>query len=308
MDFFDLHCDTAHRLAEGESLANGNAQVTLDKAREIGRWVQLFAMFVQDNKPGTDSAYEEYCGLIAAASAQIREHGDRIAQCRTMQEIDAALESGRRAAVFSVENGAVLGGRIERLEQLQRDGVRFLTLTWFGENELGGGSSVGGRLTPFGRSVVQELPRYGIVPDISHLSDEGVADVFELYDGPLAATHSNVRSVTGHHRNLTRRQIEEIVRRRGIIGINLYRSFLNGEPSRASRDDVYRHLDAFLSLGAQDTVCFGTDFDGADVPDDIRDISGIPGVYEYLLGRGLSETLLQKVFFENACAFCRRVL
>lgn len=308
MDFFDLHCDTVHCMAKGESLADGNAQVTLDKAQKIERWVQLFALFVQDNPPGTDCAYEEYCRLLAAFRAQLREHADRITLCRTAQQLDAAMRGNQRAAVLSVENGAVLGGRIERLRQLQEDGVRFLTLTWFGENELGGGSSVGGRLTPFGRSVVQALPQYGIIPDISHLSDEGVADVFELYEGPLAATHSNVRSVTGHHRNLTHRQIEEIVRRKGIIGINLYRSFLNSDPCRASREDVYRHLDAFLALGAQDTVCFGTDFDGADVPQDISDISGIPALYDYLLGRGLSESLLRKIFFENAYAFCMRVL
>lgn len=308
MDFFDLHCDTAHRLAEGESLVNGDAQVTLEKAKEIRRWAQLFAMFVQDNKPGTDSAYEEYQQLMKATRQQIAENADRIVQCRTAEEINQALDSGKRAAVFSVENGAVLGGRPERLAELQRDGIRFLTLTWFGENELGGGSSVGGRLTPFGRSVVQAMDRYKIIPDISHLSDEGTADVFELYAGPLVATHSNVRSVTGHHRNLTKHQIEEIVRRKGLIGINLYTAFLNTDQCRASRDDVYRHLDAYLSLGAEDTVCFGTDFDGADVPDDIRDISGIPGVYEYLLSKGMSEDILKKVFFENAHAFCMRVL
>ena len=66
---------------------------------------------------------------------------------------------------------------------------------------------------------------------------------------------------------------------------------------RACSDDVYRHLDVFLSLGAQDTVCFGTDFDGAHVPEDIRDIGGIPRLYGYLLARGLPETVLNKVIF-----------
>ena len=192
------------------------------------------------------------------------------------------------------------------MAEFQRDGVRFLTLTWMGENELGCGGEAGGPLTEFGRAVVRALPQYGIVPDVSHLSDEGVADVFECYDGPVVATHSNVRRVTGHHRNLTEKQIREIVRRGGLIGINLCSAFLSSDRMRACSDDVYRHLDVFLSLGAQDTVCFGTDFDGAHVPEDIRDIGGIPRLYGYLLARGLPETVLNKVFFENAWGFWKR--
>ena len=169
-----------------------------------------------------------------------------------------------------------------------------------------GGGEAGGPLTEFGRAVVRALPQYGIVPDVSHLSDEGVAEVFECYGGPVVATHSNVRRVTGHHRNLTEKQIREIVRRGGLIGINLCSAFLSSDRMRACSDDVYRHLDAFLSLGAQDTVCFGTDFDGAHVPEDIRDIGGIPRLYGYLLARGLPETVLNKVFFENAWSFWKR--
>ncbi|KUE74961.1 hypothetical protein ASJ35_16300 [Ruthenibacterium lactatiformans] len=91
-----------------------------------------------------------------------------------------------------------------------------------------------------------------------------------------------------------------------MIGINLCSAFLSSDRMRACSDDVYRHLDVFLSLGAQDTVCFGTDFDGAHVPEDIRDIGGIPRLYGYLLARGLPETVLNKVFFENAWGFWKR--
>ena len=130
--------------------------------------------------------------------------------------------------------------------------------------------------------------------------------MFECYGGPVVATHSNVRRVTGHHRNLTEKQIREIVRRGGLIGINLCSAFLSSDRMRACSDDVYRHLDVFLSRGAQDTVCFGPDFDGAHVPEDIRDIGGIPRLYGYLLARGLPETVLNKVFFENAWSFWKR--
>ena len=286
MDFFDLHCDTVSRLTEGGGIADADAHVNLEKARALGRWAQVFAVFVQDNAPGADTAYASYRRQTACFRAQLAANRERIVQCRTAQETEDAFEEGRRAAILSVENGAALGGSLERLAEFQRDGVRFLT--------------------EFGRAVVRALPQYGIVPDVSHLSDEGVAEVFECYGGPVVATHSNVRRVTGHHRNLTEKQIREIVRRGGLIGINLCSAFLSSDRMRACSDDVYRHLDVFLSLGAQDTVCFGTDFDGAHVPEDIRDIGGIPRLYGYLLARGLPETVLNKVFFENAWGFWKR--
>jgi len=306
MCFFDLHCDTIQCLLDGSSLADADTHVSLDKAKAFDRWAQVYAMFVGDNPPGRDTAYDTYRRLYACFRKQMVVHAGRIAPCYTAAQIEEAFAAGKYAAILSVENGAVLGGRLERLEELRRDGVRLLTLTWMGENELGSGGEAGGSLKPFGRAVLKALPDYGIIPDISHLSDEGVAAVFAQYDGPVVATHSNVRQVTGHHRNLTAKQISEIVRRGGLIGINLCSAFLSRACSAASSEDVYRHLSAFLDLGAQDVVCFGTDFDGAKTPKDVRNLSDLPALCEYLQKRGLSDTLLHKVFFENAYNFWKR--
>ncbi len=306
MDLFDLHCDTISRLRDGSSFADAGAHISLEKSVGIGRWAQVYAMFVEDNAPGKDTAYDTYRQLYACFQKQMAVNTDRVAQCRTAADLKRAFSDGKCAAIVSVENGAVLGGRIERLSELARDGVRLLTLTWMGENELGCGGEAGGPLTAFGRRVLSELPRYGIIPDISHLSDEGVANVFSEYDGPVVATHSNVRRVTGHHRNLTEKQIHEIVKRRGLIGINLCRSFLSKECAKANREDVYAHISAFLECGAEDVLAFGTDFDGAPIPNDIRDLTGMCGLYHYLAGRGLTEDILRKIFFENAMRFWER--
>ena len=306
MDFFDLHCDTVSRLLmDGGSLVDAPFHVNLQKAR-FDRWAQVFALFIFDGKD-PDDAYQLYRREATCFFKQMEAHGDHVRHCRTAADLDAAFAEGKRAAILSVENGAALGGKLERLAEFQRDGVRLLTLTWFGENELGFGSMAGSPLKPFGREVLAALPQYGIVPDISHLSDEGVAEVFALYEGPVAATHSNVRKVTGHCRNLTEAQIREVSRRGGLIGINLSRMFLSANAESASCEDVYRHLSAFLELGAERAVCFGTDFDGTDIPSDITDLAGIPHVYEYLLQKGVAEATLRRVFFENARDFWRRV-
>ncbi len=146
MDFFDLHCDTVSRLTEGGGIADADAHINLEKARTLGRWAQVFAVFVQDNAPGADTAYASYRLQTACFRAQLAANRERIVQCRTAQETEDAFEEGRRAAILSVENGAALGGSLERLAEFQRDGVRFLTLTWMGENELGCGGKRAARL------------------------------------------------------------------------------------------------------------------------------------------------------------------
>lgn len=308
MDFFDNHCDTALYLLETRGdLQRSDGHVSLKKAAYFDRWAQVFALFVDDGKSGSE-AFMQYIRERDCLFAQLEKHKNSIVQCRTAKQIDAAFASGKRAAILSVENGAALGGSLDRLMQFQQDGVKLLTLTWFGENALGGGSEVGGALKPFGREVVRVLPQYGIVPDISHLSDEGVAEVFELYDGALIASHSNVRHITGHYRNLTRAQIIEICRRKGFIGVNFEVIFLNRNADSACWEDIYRHIEAFLELGAQDALGFGSDFDGAHVPQDVGDIGGVSALREFLLRKNYSEALLQKLFFENASAFWHRQL
>lgn len=307
MDFFDLHCDTALRLMEsGQNLKNATGQVSLDKAAGLRRWGQVFALFIHDDKQG--GAYAQYCRERDSFRRQMLENQERIVQCRTAQELEAAFSAGRCAAILSVENGSALEGRLERLQELSQDGVKLLTLTWFGENELGFGSVAGGPLKPFGKQVLSALPQYGIVPDVSHLSDEGVADVFALYDGPVLATHSNARKVTGHCRNLTDAQATEIVRRGGLIGMNLYVDFLCGKSEKESMDCVYRHMDHFLALGAHKTLSFGTDFDGCTPLREVADLSRIPTLYDYLLQKGIAESVLRDVFFENAHRFWLRTL
>lgn len=303
MDLFDLHCDTASRMqAEQGSLADGDYQVTLTKARAFERWAQVFAIFVRDGSSG-EAAHRVYRAQVDYFAAQLALNSGAICQCRTAQQLNEALRSGKRAAILSVENGSALGGRIETLREFAADGVRALTLTWFGENDLGFGSIAGGRLKPFGREVLKALPQYGIVPDISHLSDEGMADVFSQYDGPVIATHSNARAVTGHCRNLTNAQIGEIVRRGGIIGLNLYGPFLTSDAPGACCEDAYRHIDAFLSLGAQGALCLGTDFDGGGGIEGAANISQLADLYEFLLQKNLPQAVVDAIFYGNAHHF-----
>lgn len=306
MDFFDLHCDTASHLRDfDERLDEATGHISLKKAQGFDRWAQVFAIFINDSRRGA-SAAQQYFVQRDILKEQVRLFSRRLALCSGARQMENAFEEGRAAMLLSVENGAALGGNLEMLAQFKADGVRFLTLTWFGENELGFGSQVGGPLKPFGLRVLEKLPEYGIVPDVSHLSDEGLETVFERCQGPLVATHSDCRAARDHFRNLTRPQVEGIVKRKGLIGLNLCNEFLNENKEKASIDDVYRHASWFLEWGAEDVLCSGTDFDGAEVPRDIGALDGMERVKEYFLQRGIPEALADGIFFENARRFCLR--
>ena len=183
-----------------------------------------------------------------------------------------------------------------------------MTLTWNGENELGSGNVTDRGLTDFGRAAVREMERCGVLIDVSHLNDAGLADVFETAERPFLATHSNARAICAHKRNLTDVQIKEMVRRGCLIGLNYYGPFLRDGGAVRSLDDVYRHVAHFFDLGARKNLALGSDFDGAVLPPCLDSPEKAADFYEYLLSRGVSQQDADGIFFENARTFLRKNL
>ncbi len=304
MDFFDLHCDTATLCAGRKTGLHGDTMVSLDKRAGIGRWVEVFAVWLHSRLTEPE-ARQAYLQCLAYLRGLAEREAEELTLCRTPREIEQAAAAGRCAAVLAIENGSALGGRLESVAEAAREGVRLLTVTWNGENALGYGSDVGGRLKPFGREAVAEMLRCGILPDISHLSDEGVEDVFTLTDAPVVASHSNLRTICAHCRNLREEQFAELVRRGGLVGLNLHIPFLRADGAAAGWDDLFRQLDRMLELGGAETVAIGSDFDGARMPDFCRDLRDIPAVHARCAQR-YGKKQADRLFFENAAAFFAR--
>ena len=189
-------------------------------------------------------------------------------------------------------------GSLERFESLQaRAHFRMAALTWNNENEIGypgkGGSDQ--PLKPFGRELLREMDRRGILADVSHLNDAGFWDVCEHAALPPIASHSDCRWLCGHSRNLTKDMVRAIIDRKGFIGVNFYSSFLN-ESGEATLDDVLRHIDALYELGAEDVVGFGSDFDGIERwPEGLASPSDFPGLLQLLADHGYTKTQLEKL-------------
>lgn len=148
----------------------------------------------------------------------------------------------------------------------------------------------------------------GILADVSHLNDKGFDDFIKIAKKPFAASHSNARSVCGHKRNLTDAQIREMVSRNCLIGLNYCQDFLRDGDRPAVLDDLWRHVERFLELGAEHCLALGSDADGTDVPPGLDSPERFAGLYQYLLDRGLSREQADGILWKNALNFLKRSL
>lgn len=307
MPLFDLHCDTLTRNCyppyekEAGTLDNPNFHLALSKMPAGTKWVQCFAIFIPDDVRGGD-AITFFDRHAASFRRQIEAHQDRAAACGTVSEIEEALKAGKCAALLTVEGGAALAGRLERVKTLYEAGVRMMTLTWNGPNELASGHDTGNGFSSFGREAVAEMERTGMLVDISHLNDRGVGELFGFAQKPFVASHSNARAVCGHWRNLPDDFIGEMVKRECLIGLTYDKGFLSNE-NRGNLDDLYRHVCYFLELGAERCVALGSDYDGAGFHPVLDSVEKSLLIGDYLTAHGVSREIADGIMFDNAWRF-----
>lgn len=306
----DLHCDTLTDMARGgcaDTLDDPAKALSLSALPRGVRWAQCFAVFIPDGLRGRD-AVDFYERWRASFARQTAKFADRVLPCRGAADVERAWAAGKTAAFLTVENGSVLAGELERIALLAEQGVRAITLTWNGENELGSGHETDRGLTAFGRSAVREMERRGVLVDASHLNDRGFYDLLDTAEKPFLVTHSNARAVCAHPRNLTDDMIRELAKRECLVGLNYYVRFLRGDGAPCTLDDLYRHATRFFELGAGRCLALGSDFDGAETPDCLASPARAAEFYGYLLSRGVSRADADGVFWANALAFLRRDL
>lgn len=147
----------------------------------------------------------------------------------------------------------------------------------------------------------------GILVDVSHLNDRGFEELLDIAKKPFAASHSNARSVCAHRRNLPDAFIQEMVRRGGLIGLNYCRNFLSDE-GRGDLEDLWRHVERFLELGAEKCLALGSDYDGTGIHSDLDSVEKALSLYDFLVRRGLAEETSEDILFGNAWRFFQAAL
>lgn len=302
MHYADLHADTLTEIPAGESLWENSCNVDLKRTSDFaGRYIQVFALWKNRAETQDSRREQTFMELYRRAAALLKEQEERLMWCRNTGDMLRAHSEGKAAAFLSVEDISLMGTVAERIGEL---GIRFAMLTWNHVNEYGCGAAAGQEkgLTRRGEELAEELLRQGVVLDISHLSDAGTEQLFNLTEEPLIASHSNVRTVCEKPRNLKREYIRELIRRRGLVGMNFYAPFIG---KRADMADLIRHMDAVLNLGGEDVLALGGDFDGCgnDFVQGVAGVQSMPGLRKQMLSAGFGERLADKIFFDNANRF-----
>ena len=302
---FDLHCDTLTACkAPGrcrDTLNDPQAAFSLSRIPKGTSWAQCCAIFVPDEL-GEEESLAFFRTHVESFRRQTALFEELAAVCRTASEAERAWEQGKTALFLTVENGSVLGRDLGRVEELAREGVVMVTLTWNGENAIGSGKVTQHGLSDFGRLAAKELQKHGILLDVSHLNDPGFWDLMETVDGPVVASHSNARALCNHPRDLTDEQVREIARRGGLIGLNYFPPFLRDDGQQVELEDVYRHAVHLLELGMEDGLALGSDFDGADLPPCLDGCERVLDLGEYLDKR-LGSAQTEKIMWKNAFTF-----
>ena len=303
MKLFDLHCDTIERMEElGENMLTDKTQLSLKYLPQMEKWCQTFAIFIPDSKRGAD-AVSYYEQVLAYFHKMLQKHADIVEMANTADDIRRITGSKKCAALLSVEGGAVLDGKLENIEKLKKDCVKMMTLTWNGANELASGNvnpEMG--FTAFGREAVKEMERQNIIVDVSHLNDKGMEELMGFATKPIIATHSNLRSVCSHKRNVTEEMFKYIVEHKGLCGLNLLHGFVSDEPMKDSKAELFRHVYRMLELGGEDVIACGSDFDGG-ITSQMDNPALFASFGDYMVEHGISRRVSDKIMFENALHF-----
>ena len=301
----DGHCDTLGRVFEGQRRLGERStlgQFDLQRALEGGLTLEFMATILGDQRPGSGS--RQTLQFIDVFYQELEAYDHLATQATTADDVRRAKEEGKVTLMLSMEGAEGLEGDLRLLRTYYRLGLRCLGITWNRRNEAADGvpeRATGGGLTQFGRALVKECSRLGILLDLSHLAPRGVEDVLAMVDGPVIVTHANCHALWPHPRNLTDAQMEAIARTGGVVGFSAVPLFLGEDRDRSDLPTLFEHVDHMLRVMGEDAVGLGMDFDGVDESRviGIEDVSMLPNLTNGLLERGYSPAVISKILGGN---------
>jgi membrane dipeptidase len=244
----DTHADTLMRMIDlGYALDDKHLQVNINKMRHGGHDLQIFAVFI-DPLVGKERYISRTLQMIDLLRCSVQKHARHIALCQVSADVRKARRDGKKIAMMGIEGGHAIANDLAILRAYRELGVIYMTLTWSNNNDWADSSGDverWGGLTALGREVVREMNRIGMMVDISHVSDKTFWHALATSTKPLIASHSSVRSLCKHPRNMTDRMIKALAKKGGVIFINFYPAFIHQE-FRIAYDKLNHKLDKKL--------------------------------------------------------------
>jgi len=276
--------------------------------------IQLLSIWIHPSRYLTNR-YQQALKFVAALDSQIARNPNDLMQIRRAAEIDSALALGKIAGILAIEGGYTIANSLVKLKDLYARGARYMTITWNTSAVNGPDWAVSANdsrsttvgLNDFGRQVIQTMDSLGMIIDVSHTGIKTIEDILTITKNPIIASHSGVRALRNHTRNLHDDQIRKIAATGGVIGVPFYPPFLTTR-STANINDIVAHINHIVKLVGVDYIAIGSDFDGIDsVPVDLKDVSMLPRLTEALLKQGYSHADVRKMLGENFLRVFRKV-
>lgn len=311
----DCHCDTLTELYnKNASLYENEQHFDIKRQIALGGGLQFCAIYVPTEVFRYQGGLRYTLCLLDKYNQEIKklhENGIDVLQVRTAEDAGNVLKH-KAATLLAIEEGGAIDGSLEALRCLYELGVRAMTLTWSNRNDIADGineEATGSGLTLFGKQVVAEMNRLGMLVDVSHISTAGFWSVIETSTKPIIATHSNAKSLCSHPRNLNDEQIKALAQNGGLAGITFAGQFLEEDWRNACIESVYNHIDYMLNLiGNDDHIGFGSDFDGISHPPyNIQGVQDYKPLIEYL-SKYYSDETINKITHQNVINLLQKVL
>ena len=307
---FDLHCDTVLSLYQNKkTLRDWDGHIDLAKLKSLGTPVQSFALFLATRDAAEHHGISEppcelFNSMYEVFIRELEANRDGISQVFTYADIEKNLAENRVSALLTLEDCVLFDGKLERVDEVFRKGVRIAALTWNYENSLGFPNSFdselhGKGLKKFGFDCVEHMNELGIIVDVSHLSEGGFWDVARCSTKPFIASHSCARVLCDHSRNLTDEQLRAIGEHGGVCGVNFFSEFLVKDSTHTSCADIVRHMDRIRNKAGIEAVALGSDFDGIDCTLEFSDCAGLPMLID-AMGKVFTERETELICGENA--------
>lgn len=346
----DGHIDLPYRLKENDFNIEEDKDILIktdkgdfdyERSKQGGLDAPFMSIYIPASYQETGGAKELADTLINMVNSIASTFPNKFAVATSPSQVEQHFKEGKISLPMGMENGAPIGDDLKNVAYFHERGIRYITLTHSKDNLICDSSYDTTRtwngLSPFGREVVKEMNKVGIMVDISHVSDSAFYQVMEVSTAPAIASHSSCRHFTpGFERNMSDDMIKLLAEKGGVIQINFGSTFIDQRsrdvrahidnylkennlnyddslaqvyikeyhkehPIYSNVQKVADHIDHVVKIAGIDYVGLGSDFDGVGdtLPDGIKDVSQYPNLIFELLKRGYSDEDIEKICYKN---------
>ncbi|MDR1718964.1 MAG: gamma-glutamyl-gamma-aminobutyrate hydrolase family protein [Dysgonamonadaceae bacterium] len=304
----DTHVDTPTRFGRpGFNFADREANRTnLPKIREGYLDGVFLAAFIDQGKrdaASSQNAVLQVMEMLNTIRSEIAKHSDLCELALTPDDLVRIKSRGKTAMFIGIENGYAIGKDLSNLKKYYDLGVRYMTLSHMYDNDICDTSTHSenewGGLSPFGKKVVKEMNKVGMMVDVSHVSESTFWDVLKVTKVPVICSHSSVKALCNSDRNLTDEQLKALAKNGGVVHICIVDEFLTDNPKDATIEDLMRHIDHAVNVAGIDHVGIGSDFDGGGGVPGCQSANDLIQITVKLLERGYSEEDIAKIWGGN---------